>query len=171
MSFKKLTKQSLRQARAKHQRAKKRRLNALLTEFSDWKPMIQLQRFVYHPRRKGSMLAIQMTCVHDSWGVLALETVHPSTIKGSGVRAGVDAVLDNHSHQFIGDFDLLADAIDAAEAYGHKWRTDALAKHEKCECGPIEGTGALMAPAKRTLARLNKDVKRLVRAAKQRGAS
>lgn len=110
--------------------------------FTDWEPLFSLQRFVWHPRRRGRVLGLQLIQKGHAWTTLAFETINPKKLKGSA-RDGIEAVLGDHSHQYLGEFDRMVDAIDALDAYGRRWRTNDLPAHDKCGCGPIEAAGAI----------------------------
>lgn len=62
----------------------------------------------------------------NTWCVVALETPEKN----------VDAILDNHGHQYLGEFDDLKEAQGVAEVFAQEWanKRDEMAR---CACKPI----------------------------------
>lgn len=98
------------------------------------------------PRQFDWLINGQITCTLESgnlrlvlgtmpagehWHVIALETPIKAT--------DFDAVFSNHSHQKIGFFRTMPEALLAAEEYGKAWLVKALPE-PACSCGEIEAT-------------------------------
>lgn len=61
------------------------------------------------------------------WSAVALETPEKN----------IAAILDNHGHQFLGEFDDFEQAQEVAKAFAKQWgdKRDAI---DRCACKPIK---------------------------------
>jgi hypothetical protein len=75
----------------------------------------------------GVKLGISITGKPGEWQVAALATP---------AREPTD-VLDNHSHEYLGEFKDFEKARRVGTLYAKKWLETKLRAEKKCACGPI----------------------------------
>jgi hypothetical protein len=93
------------------------------TPLEGWHPIVGL---MFYKHKGGHRMNVGLTQDLDGkWLTVAIE--------GPGTATGMQGVLDNHAHKYLGKFSL-QEGIAAAEKYAREWQPG---KASSCECDEI----------------------------------
>lgn len=102
---------------------------------SSWIPQVAFQKLVFQNDRVLMLFVNTSKEDHGRWFAGAIETTARATDQRSSEKEQVNAVFDDHAHDYFGSFRDISDAFRAADKYAKRWFKRRTKK--KCACGPI----------------------------------
>jgi hypothetical protein len=78
---------------------------------------------------RNRRLAVTVMLAGDTWRAIAVESANDTA-------GDLDAVLADHAHKMIGEWDNPRDALTDSEAYALRWLGESPTS-DRCDCGEI----------------------------------